>query len=324
MRVLNCVVICNSFYLFLFISLSILGCSKVDLPLDSVEVEKPIPKNAFSVLTSIGVEFDSLSPIHVVKSDPNRSLARIKNISIDAITESVTDCTGGGVKVAVVDDQTPDGYSQGDIFTTRFEDCVEGGSTVNGQREHVVEILTGEQNVDPNWSITTIKTQNVQQTNNISSGVTSVNGGTSIAVDVQDAVNFNQKVLGGWTLTHPSDTSSFREVVEFDVAFSWQTVPNGSYTWDFTVSTITTNPNFPQTSSKTLETLSGPNELPPTEGKIQISRTLSGISQLTFITALGGDNVLIEMDKDADGIIDSSFDSTWELVTLDPILYQFF
>ena len=242
----------------------------------------------------------------------------------DSITETVSACTAGGTRTTIIDNQAPPWPSQGDVNTVVYDNCVNGGTTINGQRSSLVEVMVGQQFVDPDWSLKTTLTRNITRTANTTGNVSSVAGESSESMAVTNNTNYLQTSTGNWVNIRPNNGVDVEDSVSHNITYAWEDGPTGTYQWDFEVRTNSTNPIFPNAITKSLLTLSGPNNQPPETGKIEITKTLVDAVSVTTITATGAGAVLLEVDIDNDGIIDSSSESTWSQVMLDSMLYQYF
>ena len=254
------------------------------------------------------------------------------NFFPNTISETVIPCTGGGTRTTIIDNQAPPWPSQGDINTVVYDNCVNGGTTMNGQRSSLVEVMIGQQFIDPDWSLTTTVSRDITRTANVTGNVSSVVGESSESMTVTNNTNYLQVSSGSWVNVRPNNGVDVEDTVSHNITYAWEDTPTGTYQWDFEVQTASTNPIFPDAVTKSLVTLTGPNTQPPEIGKIEITKTYadvqldptSNIVNVTTITALGAGAVLIEIDMDNDGVIDSSVESTWSQVMLDPMLYQYF
>lgn len=245
-------------------------------------------------------------------------------VSADAVTSSVTACEGGGTTTTTVDNQGMPWFSEGDVFTTSFEDCIRGNTMTAGQRQFSVDVLVGQQFIDPDWSLTTTVSRDIVNTDLINNTVNSVKGFATTAVEVTNTTQYLQTLSGGFENERPNNGVQVIDTAQYLVTYQWDEAPGGSYSWDFDLKTTSTNPVFADTTTKTLETLSGPNNQAPETGKLQIVQAQDGGNRTTTITAIGGEMVLVEVDQDGDGVAESSNEQSWQEVVLDPFLYQFF
>ena len=256
------------------------------------------------------------------------------NFFPNSLTEAVAACNGGGTRTTIIDNQAPPWPSQGDLNTVVYDNCLNGGTTINGQRSSLVEVMVGNQFIDTDWSLKTTLTRDITRTANVTGNVSSVVGQSSESMTVTNNTNYVQVSTGNQVNIRPNSGSNsgpntginvnVEDTVSHNITYAWEDVPTGAYQWDFEVRTTSTNPIFPDAVTKSLVTLSGPNNQPPETGKIEITKTQTDVINVTTITALGAGAVLIEVDVDNDGIIDSSVESTWSQVMLDPMLYQYF
>ncbi|MDX1810334.1 MAG: hypothetical protein R3240_00180 [Gammaproteobacteria bacterium] len=281
--------------------------------------------NLFSLISPAGV--DVTQPWNAKDSsliNTIRSRA-IDTVSTDAITETVTACSDGGNTRSIVDNQGPPWFSEGDVFTTVFEDCVQGNTLITGQRSYSVDVMQGQQFIDPEWSLTTAIDRDIVNTNLVTDSINANKGTARTEVAVTNTTQYSQILSGNYESSRPNNGVQVDDTAEYMVTYQWDEAPDGFYTWNFELTTTSTNPVFPEkTVTKTLETLTAPNNQAPESGKIETSQTKDGTTQITTITATGNAAVLVEVDVDGDGVVDSTSESTWQEVVLDPFLYQFF
>jgi len=308
----------------------ILGaCAEQSPEVDSNAPHKPVTylpgSNLFSLISPDGV--DVTQPWNAQDKDlinTLRSRAVSDGVSIAAITTTTTPCEGGGVTRTIVDNQGAPWYSQGDVFITAFEDCIRGNTLIVGQREYSVDVLVGQQFIDPDWSLTTTISRDIVNTDLLTNSINSNKGVATTDVVVTNTTQYVQTLSGGHDNSRPNNGVQVTDTAQYLVTYQWDEAPGGSYSWDFDLKTTSTNPVFADTITNTLETLSGPNGQAPETGKMQISQTQDGVTRNRFITAIGAGDVSVELDNDGDGVIDSTVQSTWQEVVLDPFLYQFF
>lgn len=242
----------------------------------------------------------------------------------NSTTETVTTCPGGGTQTSINENVSPPWFSQGDTNTTIYDNCVQGDTTINGSRITSVDVMIGQQFVDPDWKLETSLTRDITRSNNLTGQSSSVKGFSSESMEVTNAANYLQITNGDWTSIRPNNGVEVTDAITYTITYAWEDSPTGSYQWDFEVQASSKNPALGSSSTVSLQTLTGPNNQPPETGKIKISKTFSDTSSVTYITALGSGAVLIETDIDNDGVIDSSIESTWSQVMLNSILYQYF
>ena len=245
----------------------------------------------------------------------------IDGFSILAITETITPCFGGGTATATVDNQPPPWFSQGDVYTTAYANCIRGTESINGVRKFSVDTMVGQPYVDTNWSVaTTMASQNLVRVNTANGDTSSADG--SATTTVSAVVNaYTQTSKGKWSRTHPNNGSQQLWAATFDMTYGWDDTL-GTYTWKFKVSTESSL--FGNTAAESLAPLAGKINQPPETGKLKLTQDTAGVKKVTLITAQGGGNALVEVDNNADGTIDSSAVYRWTDLMIDPILYQFF
>jgi len=237
-----------------------------------------------------------------------------------AITETVTNCLGGGTMTRVVDDVDPVGLSSGDSRSTVFDNCVQnaaGTRVINGSRGFINDVIQGTAFVDPDWIITTTMFQNNLSRENPLTGSNRVSTGsttTSINVD-STAGTLTQSASGNGSVTRANPDSAITNNHEFSLAFNWDTNAN-SYLWDINVmvENITTDQSY--INLTTDNSLTGSTGQPPTAGQLTVSRGMNGQStRILILTAQADGTVLVEIDDNADGVIDSStIETNWSNV----------
>lgn len=242
----------------------------------------------------------------------------------DSTTETVIACPGGGTQTSINENVSPPWFSQGDTNTTVYDNCVRGDTTINGSRITSVDVMIGQQFIDPDWKLETSLTRDITRSNNLTGESSAVKGFSSESMEVTNSTNFRQITNGDWTSIRPNNGVEVSDIITYTINYAWEETPGGSYQWDFEVQASSTNPMLGSSSTVSLQTLTGLNNQAPETGKIKIIKTFSDTSSVTYITALGSGAVLIETDTDNDGVIDTSVESTWSQVMLNSILYQYF
>lgn len=308
------------------------GCEPTHVP-STNSPTKPvtyIPENRslFSIVSPDGIDITQpwlAKDTDLINSIRTRARLPDDVIQPDATTSTTSPCVGGGSMTTTTNNQGPPWYSEGDVFTTVYNNCVRGNTQLSGQRSYAVEVMQGQQFVDPDWSLTTTMSRDLLKIDLLAGSENTVLGTATTAVTVTNSTQYSQTLQGGWQNERvDANGEPLSDSAEYLVTYEWDETPDGVYQWDFEVTTTSSNPVIPDTASRTLETLTGPNNLSPNAGKLEIIRTLEATTETTTVTALGDDRVLVEIDEDGDGTIDSSNETTWQQVVLDSFLYQFF
>lgn len=243
------------------------------------------------------------------------------DVGILAITERVTDCPGGGTITYIRDDQGPPWFSEGDTYTTTYDNCITGPVTTNGSRIFRVDVLQGQQWVTTPWSL---KTTMSRQNFSVASpwGTRVVDGVSAIEMSSDDNVVYTQVTTGDWTNTRTNGGNATMSTSNYTISHTWDENLN-TFALEFDVAS--TSAIFDDVVTRTLIPLSGTIGQPPDAGEAEIIRTSpAGTVSIVTVTALPGGLARMAIDSDGDGIIDSVQDTTWAQIGIDAYLYQFF
>ena len=236
------------------------------------------------------------------------------SVGILAVTTVVQFCgadpavdTGAGNVTTVTDDKDPAGPSTGDTVTVTFNACQRGTVTINGTRGHTVVSLTGTPFVTPPWNVETKRDSDMTVATN--TGITFTNKGTSTISEAStDGVTVTRHVIGTFDSSRTTATAATTTSDKFDIVRT-----SNQNTQTFTLeATIGSTGTAGSHSVTTPTPLSGTRGSPPEAGVILIAHTdLAGAKSSTKLTAQAGGLVLVEVDSNGDGTIDSTQTTTW-------------
>lgn len=236
------------------------------------------------------------------------------SVGILAVTTVVRFCgadpavdTGAGNVTTVTDDKDPAGPSTGDTVTVTFNACQRGTVTINGTRGHTVVALTGTPFVTPPWNVETKRDSDM--TVATATGNTFTNKGTSTISEAStDGVTVTRHVIGAFDSSRTTGTTTTTTTDKFDIART-----SDQNTQTFTLeATIDSTGTAGSHSVTTPTPLTGTQGSPPTAGVILIAHTdAAGAKSSTKLTAQAGGLVLVEVDSNGDGTIDSTQTTTW-------------
>ena len=237
------------------------------------------------------------------------------NVSINAITETVRSCNGGGSVTRTEDDVEPLGLSQGDSHTTVFDNCARGASgntVINGDRSFNVDGMSGEPFVDLNWSLNSSASHNISRINNAANRTVSTQGTSVTELAVTDNDQFVQSVIGNDTREIQLPASTGSETNDRQVIFQWLRSDN-SYTWDFDVaSEHVDDAGTVSMQANTTRQMAGIGGQPPTSGALSVSSsTNNAVDQVITATAQADGQLVVDIDLGGDGTIDSSSTMSW-------------
>lgn len=231
------------------------------------------------------------------------------NYAILALTETVTDCAGGGTRTRIVDDVDPVGLSTGDTRTTVFADCARsvGGSTLNGSRGFTNDEVIGTPFIDLTWSTQSTLFHDNLTTTNLTAGTSDVsNGSTSTGVSVTDNNLISQVASGTGTRVRTDANGERTANHTFNMAFNWD-VAAQTYTISFDINVESISVGQASAIIDTVTPFAGAIGQPPSSGQIQVTRIVDSVTaSITTATAQTDGTVLVETDTDADGVIDTS------------------
>ncbi|MDH5219419.1 MAG: hypothetical protein OEX19_17065 [Gammaproteobacteria bacterium] len=241
-------------------------------------------------------------------------------ITLGAVFEVTTACTGGGTKTDIQNNEPPPWYSQGDSYTTVYAACIVGDTQTVGQQSYTVDVLTGQPYVDTTWSTGTTIARDLTKTNMLTGEVSFSIGRITEQLAVVENTQFTQVFSGGSNRNWLNNGVDQIGTEAYSVTYTWDDTTQ-QFQWDFDVSS--TNTVLGDSSAITTQTLTGSLGSPPENGQFKSRKTQGSVTSTATITATGAGTVLVETDSDGDGIVDTVETSTWNQLILDSILNQF-
>ena len=234
-----------------------------------------------------------------------------RNASNLAAGVTVTDtqsCPGGGSLSVTATMANPDKVSSGDNLALTASNCVAGGQRMNGGLSFVFSNVTGTPGASTAWS----STISLRFTN------LSIEAAGETALANGDlTVSYNQK--GANNASYSASGSSLRQAIVKNGVTTSHTLTAFSYTGAVNGTSYTYNTNFtfagdlPKlgAASFTVKTNSSfvkNGTAFPSSG----SMTVTGAEKsAAIVTAVDSTNVRIELDKNGDGTIDETVNTTW-------------
>ena len=241
-------------------------------------------------------------------------------ITLGAVFEVSTACTGGGTQTDIQNNEPPPWYSQGDSYTTVYAACIVGNTQTDGQQSYSVDVLVGQPYVDTTWSTGTTIARDLTKTNLLTGEISFSIGRISEQLSVVENTQFTQVFSGGSNRNWLNNGVDQVGTEEYSVTYTWDETTQ-QFQWDFDVSSI--NTVLGDSTAITTQTLTGTLGLPPESGQFKSTKTQGSVTIVATITATGAGNVLIETDSNGDGLIDTVETSTWNQLILDSVLNQF-
>ena len=244
-------------------------------------------------------------------------------LSIAAVRETVRDCSGGGTVTYTRDDQGPPWFSEGDSYTSTFDQCVTGSPpnevTTNGSRTFRVDTLDGQVWVTTPWTLkTTLSRTNFTVTTASTSRV--VDGDSSVELGTEDGVVFRQVTSGDRATTRTTDGTERTSARDYTITYTWDRSVN-TFTLEFDVATQSSQ--FNDVHAQTLTPLTGTIAQPPSSGQAQIEQTdPDGNTSIVTIEAMSGGLALVSEDSDGDGVVDSTREIPWSQIGIEAYLSQ--
>jgi hypothetical protein len=243
-----------------------------------------------------------------VTADLQQVAAALGDVSSFATTTTIRYCggdpntdNGQGSVTTVNNDADPAGRSTGDTITMTYNACVRGiinPVTTNGTRVYTINQLTGDPSVAGSaWSLDTTRNSDLTMT---TATDTKTHKETDQHTASSDGVVLTTAAKGTTTHTDADGTS----VREFTIGG----------TRDSSNNTFTHNVNLTSTDSAgkrsvvTKTPISGTVGSGPTAGVVEISQadTAGKLLTMTRLTAQTDGSVLVEIDSNGDGVIDST------------------
>ena len=266
----------------------------------------------------------------ILDAAKNRTPDKLGGPMARLVTETQIPCIGGGLQTRVVDNQAPPWFSTGDIYTTTYQDCLQGATLLNGSRVFSVDSMTGQPYVTPTWdTTTTMARQGFSRTNTVTGAVSLADGTRTtalVATQLPENINwfaYEQITSGSFSRQWENNGSTQTSTGSTSVTFRWDDSPGSGFEWEFDVSTSSSQ--FGDSAAVTIVPLTGTGSQPPESGQLALTQTsVDGIIKASLVTAVGGGNVLVETDVDNDGVVDTTQTISWNQLIIEPLIYQMF
>jgi len=227
-----------------------------------------------------------------------------------ALTETIVPCAGGGTMTQIVDDVDPVGLSTGDTRSTVYADCARGAAGVNitnGSRGFTTDEVIGTPFIDATWvSRSTMFRNNFVRTNTASGTSRTTDGSTTTGISITDNNLVSQQASGSGSTSRTGPTNSSASNYDFNLDFNWD-VTAQAYDIVFNVNVESTTTQSTASTVVTNEPISGVLGQAPTAGQLTFQRlTDAVVVSIVTGTAQADGTVLVEVDNNADGVVDTS------------------
>ncbi len=233
-------------------------------------------------------------------------LATTTNVQYCSSPDPLNVDTGNGNVTFTHVDEDPPGRSTNDSHTTNYNNCQMGTRALNGSSSFTVVELVGVPFESATaWTLTTTGTTDLTIT--FPTNERTVKSNYNFSSSTADGVQFTRSVRGTSEKTRTLNSVLRTSSSVFNVLRDWN-VSTNAYTKEIDISRTG---SFGTRERKTLTPLAGVGG-PPETGVLQLTdTTLTGETSMTTYTALGGGNVLVEVDSNGDGVIDTTTETTW-------------
>ena len=217
--------------------------------------------------------------------------------------------TGKGNVTTVVNDADPVGRSTGDSVTETFNNCVQGARTTNGTHSHTINTLTGT----PGTGVFTLDTTRMTDKTTTTATSSSTTKGTSTVKESStDGVTTTRSIIGTDSHTRTAGTATNTSTEDINMTGSTNAA-NNTFTHSGNIKSTSTTRGTHEVATPT--PLSGTIGAPPTAGVILITHTppagSTATKSITRITAQADGTVLLEVDSNGDGVVDTTTTTTW-------------
>jgi len=231
-------------------------------------------------------------------------------ISPRALTETVVPCAGGGTMTQIVDDVDPVGLSTGDTRSTVYANCARdaaGVNITNGSRGFTTDEVIGTPFIDATWvSRSTMFRNNFVRTNTASGNSRTTDGSTTTGISITDNNLVSQQANGSGSTSRTNATTSTSSNYDFNLDFNWD-VTAQVYEIVFNVNVESTNTQSTGSTVVTNIPITGVLGQAPNAGQLTFQRlTDAVVVSIVTGTAQADGTVLVEVDNNADGVIDTS------------------
>lgn len=217
--------------------------------------------------------------------------------------------TGNGSITITRDDKDPAGRSAGDTVTTKFNNCVQFGQTLNGTRSNSVDALTGTPFAVAPWSLST--TRSTDMTSAGTNRSTVEKSTSTVKVSSPDNLVNTQNVTGEGTTTTTRGTAA---PVTRNQKFTINTVTDlNTFTTKKDLDIQSSTDTGATRSVKTVQPLQGSMGGPPDSGVLEIKEVdaAAGVNRLVRVTAQPNGQAQVEIDNNGDGTIDTTVTTSW-------------
>lgn len=217
--------------------------------------------------------------------------------------------TGNGNVTTVVDDVDPVGRSSGDSVTETFNSCVQGARTTDGTHSHKINTLTGT----PGTGVFTLDTTRMTDKTTVTATSSTTTKGTSTVNESStDGVTTTRSIVGTDTHTRTAGATTSTSTEDINMNGATDAATN-TFTHSGSIKMTSTTRGTHEVTTPT--PLSGTIGAPPTAGVILIKHTPpaggTGTASITKVTAQADGTVLLEVDSNADGVVDTTTTTTW-------------
>lgn len=233
-------------------------------------------------------------------------LATTTNVHYCSSPDPLNVDTGNGNVTFIHVDEDPPGRSTNDSHTTNYNNCQSNTRVLNGSSSFTIVELVGVP-FEPAtaWTLTTTGTTDLTITFPTNERI--VKSNYNFSSSTADGVQFTRSVNGTSEKTRTINSELRTSSSVFNLLRDWNMSTN-AYTKEIDISRTG---SFGTRARKTLTPLAGVGG-PPETGILQLTDTaVTGEISITTYTALGGGNVLVEVDSNGDGVIDTTTETTW-------------
>lgn len=221
--------------------------------------------------------------------------------------------TGNGSVTTENNDQDPPGRSTGDSVTVTFNQCVKGnavnGRTIDGTRTYVLNTFEGEPYVTAPWAVDTTATSDITITT--SRGSFAHKNTSNVIANSTDGIIITRKSTGdsAHTSTPTGGGTAENSARTFDISF---TSDANAQTYTFEANTTIDN----STRKRTVVTdtpITGTTGGAPNAGVVTITNldVATQVTSITKLTVQADGTVLVEVDDNGDGTVDSTTTQPW-------------
>ncbi len=262
------------------------------------------------VVTGISIDTASAGLVDLSLRQLYRALRMpsASNLAVGVTTSETVPCTGGGSAFITVNFASSTTLSAGDTIAITASNCVEDGMTNNGKMNIAINSVSGMPGETSTWGAAMAITFTDFRTL-IANETIAATGNMAITVN-QTSNNAASYVVTGNTMMLSTTKNGSTHV---------QTLNNYSFTGSETADAATYNVNFTLTGNlaklgdatftvKTITDFKQQEEDFPHQGAMKIT---GADNTSATVTAVGNGNVTIGLDKNADGVMEETINTTW-------------